>query len=139
MKEVFGNPWCFHWLVLEGRHGEILATLSYRIEVVTFETESGEYKSGPVALLTSLAFQESFDLDQKMQFMTAILHKIRTEHPDVYVAQITSPQHELEVLDKLKFVDDRSTYYLYMKPLTPRGEEINKYKKYKEYLLQYYR
>ena len=139
MNEIFGDPWGFHWLVLEGQNGEILATLSYRIEIVTFEPEPSKYMDGPVALLTSLAFHEKMELDQKMQFVNAILHKIRKEHPEVYVVQITSPQHELDVFDKLKFVDDRTNYYLYIKSFTEKGEEINKYKKFKEYFLQYYR
>jgi len=139
MNERFGDPWGFHWLVLEGQNSEILATLSYRIEIVTFEPQPGDYKSGPVALFTTLAFHEQMDLDQKMRFVKAILRKIRTELPEVYVCQITSPQHETEVLDKLKFVDDRCTYYLYMKPLTANGAAINKYKKYKVFFLQYYR
>jgi len=138
MNKWFGDPWGFYWLVLE-QNNEIIATISYRVEVVTFEPQPREYKSGPVALLTSLGFKEGMDIQEKMQFLCAILRKIRKDLPEVYVAQITSPQHEMEVLDKLKFVDDRCTYNLYMKPLTNAGNELNKYKKFKEYLLQYYR
>ncbi len=138
MNDYFGDPWGFHWLVLE-QNGEIVATISYRIEVVAFEPDPGQYVSGPVALLTSLGFHEKMDMEEKLQFMCAILRKIRKEYPEIYVAQITSPQHEMKVFNKLKFNDDQSTYLLYMKPLTEKGEELNKYKKYQEYFLQYYR
>lgn len=138
MNARFGDPWGFHWWVLE-KEGKIIATISYRVEVVTFEPNPGLYKSGPVALLTSFGCIEEMELEQKKEFLGAILRKIRTTLPEVYISQITSPQHEQKVLDKVKFVDDRSTYYLYIKPLTKQGEELNKYKKYKEYLLQYYR
>ena len=138
MNERFGEPWGFHWLVLE-RAGKIYATLSYRIEVVTFEPEPGELLNTPVALLTSLGCHEEMELEDKVQFVGQILRKIRTELPDVYLTQITSPQHEKKLFDKLKFVDDRHTYYLYLLPLTERGQELSIYKKYKEYHLQYYR
>ncbi len=138
MNAQFGDPWGFYWFVLE-REGKIRATLSYRIEVVTFEPEPGELVSAPVALLTSLGCHEEMDLDEKVAFVGAILRHIRAEQPDVYLTQITSLQHEKKVFDKLKFVDDRHTYYLYMLPLTEKGQELSKYKKYKEYHLQYYR
>jgi GNAT superfamily N-acetyltransferase len=138
MNERFGDPLGFHWIVLE-RDGEIIATISYRVEVVTFEPEPGEYASGPVALLTSFGCREEMERDQKVQFLAAVLQKIRKELPEVYVAQITSPQHEKKVFDKCKFVDDRSTYFFYMRPLSEKAQELHTYKKYKEYLLQYYR
>lgn len=138
MKERFGDPWGFHWLVLD-HDGQIMATVSYRVEVVTFEPEPDQFESGPVALMTSIGFHESMELDDKIKFLGNVLQKIRKDIPSVYVTQITTPQHEKKVFNKLKFVDDRSTYYLYMLPLTEKGEELNKYKKYKEYLLQYYR
>ncbi len=138
LNERFGDPWGFHWLVLE-RNGEIIATISYQIEIVAFEPEPGKYASGPVALLTSLGFHENVEIEEKLQFMSAILRKIRTEFPEVYIFQITSPQHEMKVFDKLKFNSDQSAYFLFMKPLSEKGEELNKYKKYQEYLLQYYR
>jgi hypothetical protein len=138
LNERFGDPWGFYWLVWE-RDGKIIATLSYRVEVVTFEPEPNQFESGPVALLSSLGFHEDVDLNDKMKFVGNILLKIRKELPEVYVAQITSPQHERKVLDKLKFVDDRSTYYFYMLPLTEQAQALTTHKRYKEYLLQYYR
>ncbi len=138
MNARFGDPWGFHWLVLE-RNGQILATVSYRVEVVTFEPKPDQFESGPVALMSSLGFHESMELEEKVKFLGNVLQKIRTELPMVYVVQITSPQHERKVFDKLKFVDDRSAYYLYMRPLTEKAEAVNQYKKYKEFLLQYYR
>jgi len=138
MNERFGDPWGFYWLVWEQKK-EILATVSYRIEVVTFEPEPNQFARGPVALLTSVGFHEKLSLEEKISIIGEVLHKIRRELPEVYVTQITSPQHERKIFDKLKFVDDRSTYYLYMRPLNEKAEELNKFKKYKEYLLQYFR
>ncbi|NVM30753.1 MAG: GNAT family N-acetyltransferase [Candidatus Helarchaeota archaeon] len=138
MNERFGDPWGFHWLVLE-RNRKIMATLSYRVEIVSFEIEEDQLESAPVALMTSLGCHESLELDDKVQFVAAILRNIRTELPEIFVSQITSPQHELKVFDKLKFNKDRNTYFLYIKPLTEKGEELNTYKKFKEHLLNYYR
>ncbi|NVM55883.1 MAG: GNAT family N-acetyltransferase [Candidatus Helarchaeota archaeon] len=138
MNERFGDPWGYHWLVLE-QNGEIKATISYRIEIVTSEIIPDEYLNAPVALLTSIGYHEEMEFDQKLEFMTAILRGIRTEVPEAFISQITSPQHERKVFKKLRFIKDRNTYYLYMKPLTERAGELNNYKKYKEYLLQYFR
>ena len=138
MNERFGDPWGYHWLVLE-RNRKIMATFTYRVEIISFEIEEGHLEHAPVALMTSLGCHESMELDDKVQFVAAILRKIRTELPDVFVSQITSPQHEMKVFNKLKFNSDRNSYFLYMKPLTEKGAELNTYKKFKEHLLNYYR
>ncbi|MHA1379909.1 MAG: GNAT family N-acetyltransferase [Candidatus Helarchaeota archaeon] len=138
MNSLFGDPWNFHWQVLE-KSNKIMATLNYRIELATFESEQEGYVDLPVALLTSVGFHEDLDIEQKKMFVSQILHKIRTELPEVFVTQITTCQHEMKVFRKLKFPSDQSSYFLFMKPLTEKGEEINRHKNYKTFFLNYYR
>ncbi|MBD3230913.1 MAG: GNAT family N-acetyltransferase [Candidatus Lokiarchaeota archaeon] len=137
LNERFGDPWGFYWKVLE-INNKVLATISYRIEEVKFKKEE-KYLNAIVALLTSLAFHEDVEMDQKKEFLGNILRQIRTDVPTAFLTQITSPQHELKLLKKLKFINDRNKYYLYMKPLTEKSEIINQNKRYKSYFLQYFR
>jgi len=138
MNSIFGNPWNFYWFVLE-KNNKILATINYRIELATFEGENGKLVDLPVSLLTSVGFREDLELEQKKQFINYILRKIRNEFPAVFITQITTCQHEMKVFRKLKFPSDQSSYTLFIKPLTAKGEEVNRYKKYKEFFLNYYR
>ncbi len=138
MNKIFGDPWNFHWLVLE-RKKEILATLNYRIEMATFQPEGEGMSHLPVSLLTTVAFKEDLELDQKIKFINYVLRKIRTDLPNVFITQITTCQHEMKPFRKLKFPSDQSIYYLYMLPLTSKGEELNRYNNYKEFFLNYYR
>jgi len=39
----------------------------------------------------------------------------------------------------LKFADDLTNYELWALPLTAKGEEINRYPKYKDFFIPYYR
>lgn len=137
LNSRFGDPWGFHWMVLE-REGKILANINYRIEIVSFQPQD-EIVGTPTALFTNLGFHEDLELEQKTQFLSALLRKIHATYPDIFVAQITCPQHEMRAFKKLKFNDDQSSYTLYMRLLTKNGEELNRYRRYKEYLLQYYR
>lgn len=137
LNERFGDPWGFHWKVLE-INNKVLATISYRIEEVKFKKEE-KYLNGIVALLTSLAFHEELEMDQKKEFLGNILRQIRTEVPNVFLTQITSPQHESKLLKKLKFINDRNKYFLYIKPLTEKSQIIDQNKRYKNYFLQYFR
>ena len=121
------------------KNNEIIAHFNNRIEVVTFEPQEGEYINLPVSLLTSVAFHEDLEMDQKVKFIDHLLRKTRTEVPNAFATQITTCQHEMKVFRKLKFISDRSYYILCMRPLTEKGEEINRHRKYKEFFLDYYR
>ena len=137
LNERYGDPWGYYWKVFE-INNKIVANISYRIEEITFQNE-GEYENGIVALLTSLAYDQDLEMDLKKEFLGSVLRQIRTNLPNVFISQITTPQHEKKVLKKLKFTDDRKTYFLYMMPLTEKSEVLNNHKKYKEYFLQYFR
>jgi len=137
LNERFGEPWNFYFKVLE-QDNKIIATISYRIEKVTFFVNE-EYPDGYVALCTSLAYHEDFPKEMKKPFIAMFLREIRNIIPDVFLTQITSPQHEMKALNSIKFLSDFTTYFLYMKPLTEKAEELFQKKKYKEYLMQYYR
>ncbi|NVM53486.1 MAG: GNAT family N-acetyltransferase [Candidatus Helarchaeota archaeon] len=138
LKDRFGAPWGHQWFILE-RDSELYATVCCRVEKIVYTTKQDLFEEIYAALFTSLAFHETMDLDEKKQFLSYILRKIRAELPEVSCTQITTHQHETKVFKKLRFVDDRNSYYLYMKPLSKRGEILNQYIKFKEYYLEYYR
>lgn len=138
LNVLFGDPWNHYWIILENKN-KIYASLNYRIEMVTFQSENNGLTDLPVCLLANVAFREEMELDQKVKFIDYILHKIRSEIPDVFITQITSCQHEEKAFRKLKFPSDQSLYIFLMKPLTKKGEKINRYNKYQEFLLHYYR
>ena len=133
-----GEPWNFYFWLLE-RNNQIIAALHNRIELATFKVEDGSLVNLPVALLARVAFHQDLEMDQKVKFINCILRKVRSEIPAAFATQICSCQHEMKVFRKLKFISDRSYYYLYMRPLTKKGEEINRHRRYKEYYLDYYR
>ncbi len=138
LKDRFGAPWGHEWLILE-QNGEIYATVCCRVEKIAFETKEGILEELYAALFTSLAFHEEMTLNNKKQFISYILRKIRTELPEISCTQITTNQHEMKVFNKLRFVDDRNTYLLYIKPISEKGEIINQYSQFKEFFLEYYR
>lgn len=138
LNSFYGDPWGFFWVVLE-LNSKILATINYRIEIISAEYKDIGIIDLPVALLSTVGFKEDLDLDQKMKFLSCVLRKIRTDYPEVTATHVETCQHEMKAFKKLKFLSDRRTYYLYMKPLTKKGEEIARYKKYKEYFLNYFR
>ncbi|NVM04177.1 MAG: GNAT family N-acetyltransferase [Candidatus Helarchaeota archaeon] len=137
LNSLFGDPSNFYSWVLEDKN-EIKAVINNRIELVTGKYED-ELVTSPIALLTSAGFHEDMDREQKINFISCILRKIRTIAPSVFTTYITTCHHEMKVFRKLKFISDRSHYILCMKPLTEKGEEINRHRKYKEFFLDYYR
>ncbi len=138
LNSLFGDPHNFYSWILEEKN-EIKAVINNRIEIVTAKYEEDELLTLPVALLTSAGFHEDMDMEQKIDFISCILRKIRNLVPSVFATHITSCQHEMKVFRKLKFISDRNFYILCMKPLTEKGEEINRHKKYNEFFLDYYR
>ncbi|MFX0141367.1 MAG: GNAT family N-acetyltransferase [Candidatus Hodarchaeota archaeon] len=138
LNSLFGDPHNFYCWVLEDKN-DIKAVIHNRVEIVTAKYEDDELLRLPVALLTSAGFHEDMVMEEKIDFISCILRKIRTITPSVFATHITTCQHEMKAFRKLKFISDRNFYILCMKPLTEKGEEINRYKKYKEFFLDYYR
>ncbi len=138
LKAKYPPPWGHQWFVME-REGELYSNVCCRVEKIIFLNKNGEFEEIYAALLTSLAFHEDMVLDEKKRFIGYILRKIRNEIPEVSCTQITTLQHEKKVIKKLRFLDDRNTYFLFMKPLSEKGEIINQYTKFKEFFLEYYR
>ncbi|MHA1309848.1 MAG: GNAT family N-acetyltransferase [Candidatus Helarchaeota archaeon] len=134
LNDAFGDPWGLIWYILE-LNNKIMATMTCRIELTTFERGSA-----PVGLFGNLGFDESLTHEQKLGFIAEILRDIRKKYPEIFTCQITTFHHELKVFKDLKFTDDQSKYFLMVKPLTDKANEIlNRYKKIKEFNLTYYR
>jgi GNAT superfamily N-acetyltransferase len=125
----------FHpeWKVWE-EGNEILASLLIRYEAALFKNGSI-----PVALFWNLGYREGLSIDERTAFLAEVLQYIRKTYPEVGVCQTTMAANEIKVYDNLKFADDQVNYELWALPLTAQGEEINRYPKYKEFFIMYYR
>ncbi|NVM31085.1 MAG: GNAT family N-acetyltransferase [Candidatus Helarchaeota archaeon] len=134
----FGAPWGHQWLLLE-RNGELYATVCCRVEKIAYEIKGGLFEEIYAALLSSLAFHEKMDSDEKRKFIAYILRKILIELPEISCTQITTHQYEPKAFKKLRFADDRNSYFLYMKAISEKGEIINQHVKFKEFFIEYYR
>jgi GNAT superfamily N-acetyltransferase len=134
LNDLFGDPWGMNWMVLD-IDGKIMATITCRIEMTTFENGSA-----PVALLGNLGFDGSLEQDQKDGFLATLIRFIRDEYPEVFTCQITSWHHEQKAIKNLSFTDDQDKYIFFMYPFTDNAREIDeRYKKLKEFNLSYYR
>ena len=134
LNDAFGDPWGLKWFVLE-IDGKIMATITCRIEITTFENGSA-----PVCLMGNLGYDESLDQDQKNGFMAGIIRYIRSNYPKVFTCQITSLHHEQKVMKKLDFTDDQEKYFFMIYQFTDNANEItNRYKRIKEFHLSYFR
>ncbi len=128
-----GQDFHAEWKVW-ARDNEILASLLIRYESAVFKNGSA-----PVALFWNLGYKEGLSIEEKKAFLAEILQYIRTTYPEVSICQTTMAANEIKVFDALKFADDLRNYQLWALPLTPKGEEINRYPKYKEFFIPYYR
>ncbi|NVM53902.1 MAG: GNAT family N-acetyltransferase [Candidatus Helarchaeota archaeon] len=131
--KTFDPPWGYHWKVWE-RDGKILATLFIRFETINFKNGIA-----PATLMSETCFAEETTVEERAGVIAHIVRWIRDEHPKIFIVQTTQPQYEIKTFKKLKFIDDTSTYEFLVLILSSKGEELNRYEKYKEFFIPYHR
>ena len=130
---TLGSHFRAEWKVWE-RENVIVATLLIRYESAVFKNGRA-----PVALFWNLGYKEGLPIEEKKAFLAGVLQYIQKTYPEVAICQTTMAENEIKVYDALKFADDLTNYELWALPLTAKGEEINRYPKYKDFFIPYYR
>ncbi|MHA1301827.1 MAG: GNAT family N-acetyltransferase [Candidatus Helarchaeota archaeon] len=134
-----GNPFGFYWKVWE-RDQKVVANIFLRSELVKFTNGNC-----PVLVVSHLFFDQELTEDEKVGFYAEIIRSFwpyegkKLEYPKCFLINIPCSQHESEIHKRLSFAAERKTYELLMLPLTKKGEKINDYKKFKEFLITYMR